>query len=314
MATQNVHSSTQPPRRRRKRVKMLARITSYDINLQYDMNRKQRSRQSRGSTQGMYSAPIHEESYDVMEGEILMAIDQSRAYRDGQLHCFSFANTLGDGLPAALQLALQSTDAAVSDAARKLAKFMILDRLTYVGIAVTGFDSKKNSYQDMSQGFVGTVSGLNTIINTGKREIRPGDYIMAGLPDSFKFDADPFSRYKKAEGIPLDKLLFTTEVYTPTKAAARMQEMIDAIVTLRARAPNVIAALTDSVCPSALKPIKDLVNLGQNTVEQILTAPGGLDSIMTINHQATRMIIGKALSHARSGEPMDIVLGQKAGI
>lgn len=309
MATQNVYSSSQPPRRRRKRVKMLARITSYDINLQYDMNRKQRSRQSRGSTQGMYSAPIHEESYDVMEGEILMAIDQSRAYRDGQLHCFSFANTLGDGLPAALQLALQNNNVTISDAARKLAKFMILDRLTYVGIAVTGFDSKKNSYQDMSQGFVGTVAGLNTIINTGKREIRPGDWIMAGLPDSFKFDADPFSRYKKAEGIPLDKLLFSTEVYEPVKAAARMREMYNALNALVGT--GVIAALTDSVCPSALKPIKD--NLGAN-LNAIIAADGGLESLMSIDHQAKRMIIGQALSHARSGEPLDIVLGQRAGI
>ena len=309
MATQNVYSSSQPPRRRRKRVKMLARITSYDINLQYDMNRKQRSRQSRGSTQGMYSAPIHEESYDVMEGEILMAIDQSRAYRDGQLHCFSFANTLGDGLPASLQLALQDNNVTKSDAARKLAKFMILARLTYVGIAVTGFDSKKNSYQDMSQGFVGTVAGLNTIINTGKREIRPGDWIMAGLPDSFKFDADPFSRYKKAEGIPLDKLLFSTEVYEPVKAAARMREMYNALRALRRT--GVIAALTDSVCPSALKPIKD--RLG-DSLDAIIAADGGLESLMSIDHQAKRMIIGQALSHARSGEPLDIVLGQRAGI
>ncbi|OUV33149.1 MAG: hypothetical protein CBC48_07185 [bacterium TMED88] len=238
-----------------------------------------------------------------------MAIDQSRAYRDGQLHCFSFANTLGDGLPASLQLALQDNNVTKSDAARKLAKFMILDRLTYVGIAVTGFDSKKNSYQDMSQGFVGTVAGLNTIINTGKREIRPGDWIMAGLPDSFKFDADPFSRYKKAEGIPLDKLLFSTEVYEPVKAAARMREMYNALRALRRT--GVIAALTDSVCPSALKPIKD--RLG-DSLDAIIAADGGLESLMSIDHQAKRMIIGQALSHARSGEPLDIVLGQRAGI
>ena len=160
----------------------------------------------------------------------------------------------------------------------------------------------------MSQGFVGTVAGLNTIINTGKREIRPGDWIMAGLPDSFKFDADPFSRYKKAEGIPLDKLLFSTEVYEPVKAAARMREMYTALNDLP---PAVIAALTDSVCPSALKPIKD--RLGAN-LNDIITADGGLESLMSIDHQAKRMIIGQALSHARSGEPLDIVLGQRAGI
>jgi hypothetical protein len=197
MASKNTYSSSQPPRKRRKRVKMLARITSYDINLQFDMRHKQQSRQGRGNTEGLYSAPIHEESYDVAEGEVLMAIDQSRAYRDGQLHCFSFANCLGDNLPSALQIALKSSTASEADAARKLAKFMIMDRLTYVGIAVTGFNSTSNSYQDMTQGFVGTVAGLNTIINTGKGEIRPGDWVQVTIPDNFKWDADPFNRHKK---------------------------------------------------------------------------------------------------------------------
>ena len=308
MATQNVYSSTQPPRKRRKRVKMLARITSYDINLQYDMRHKQQSRQARGSTEGLYSAPIHEESYDVMEGEVLMAIDQSRAYRDGQLHCFSFANCLGDNLPSALQLALQSNTPTVAAAAKKIAKFMIMDRLSYVGIAVTGYDSKNNSYQDMTQGFVGTVAGLNTIVNTGKSEIRPGDWVTVSLPDNFKWDADPFNRHKKAEGLPLDKLLFATEPYTPSKAAAKATAIINAF---RDVGGNVIAALTDSVTPSALKPIRD--NFGRD-VATICGQDGGLEAIMAIDHQAKRLIIGKALSYGRQGEPFDIVLGNTPGI
>ena len=88
-----MYSSTQPPRKRRKRVKMIARITSYDYNVQYDMRQKSQARNSRGATEGLYSAPIHEESYNVMEGEILMANEQAKHYRDGQLHCFSFAKS-----------------------------------------------------------------------------------------------------------------------------------------------------------------------------------------------------------------------------
>ena len=72
MSSKSMYSSTQPPRKRRKRVKMIARITSYDYNVQYDMRQKSQARNSRGATEGLYSAPIHEESYNVMEGEILM--------------------------------------------------------------------------------------------------------------------------------------------------------------------------------------------------------------------------------------------------
>ena len=40
MSSKSSYSSTQPPRKRRKRVKMIARITSYDYNVQYDMRQK----------------------------------------------------------------------------------------------------------------------------------------------------------------------------------------------------------------------------------------------------------------------------------
>lgn len=42
------------------------------------------------NAEGLFAAPIHEESYDVMEHEILVQIDKSAAYRDAQTHCFSF--------------------------------------------------------------------------------------------------------------------------------------------------------------------------------------------------------------------------------
>ncbi len=46
------------------------------------------------------------------------------------------------------------------DAARTLARYVILSKLQLVGVAVTGFDSHRNSHQDMQQGFVANVSGL----------------------------------------------------------------------------------------------------------------------------------------------------------
>ena len=311
MSSKSQYSSTQPPRKRRKRVKMIARITSYDYNVQYDMRQKSQARNSRGSTEGLYAAPIHEESYNVMEGEILMAKEQAKHYRDGQLHCFSFANCLGAGLPAKLQEALMSTTTETAKAARKLARFMILDNLTYVGVAVTGFDSKSNSYQDMSQGFVATFGGMNTITNTGRDEIRPGDWITVDIPDQLKWDDDPFNRYKKAEGIPLDKLLFATVPYKVSSSYKVADEILQAIGTLGA---DVQAALRNrNIVPSALQSLQDPTtgNFEADISGYTNAARGaaGFKAVMAIDQQRKRFIIGKALSYARPGEPFDIVLG-----
>ena len=81
----------------------------------------------------------------------------------------------------------------------------------------------------MSQGFVATFGGLNTIINTGKDEIRPGDFVMADIPDQLKWDDDPFNRYKKAEGIPLDKLLFATVRYDVGSSYKYADDLLTAI-------------------------------------------------------------------------------------
>ena len=88
-------SYSNPPRKARKRHKPIARITSYDYNVFYDIRRKQEVRNGKATRSGLFSTPIRKESYNVMEGEILMSIDKSTTYRDGQLHCFSFANGLG---------------------------------------------------------------------------------------------------------------------------------------------------------------------------------------------------------------------------
>ena len=312
MSSKSMYSSTQPPRKRRKRVKMIARITSYDYNVQYDMRQKSQAKNSRGATEGLYAAPIHEESYNVMEGEILMAKEQAKHYRDGQLHCFSFANCLGAGLPAALQTQLMSSDPDEAQSARIIAQTMIMDNLTYVGIAVTGFDAKSNSYQDMSQGFVATFGGLNTIINTGKDEIRPGDFVMADIPDQLKWDDDPFNRYKKAEGIPLDKLLFSTVRYDVSSSYKYADDLLKAI---DGSTRSVKDALKNrNIVPSALRAIQEPNGDFPASIKDAVTAgseAASVRAVMAIDQQRKRMIIGKALSYARQGEPFDIVLGSQ---
>ena len=197
------------PRRRRKRVRPIARVTSYDVNVQYDLRRKQDCMTGKGTSHGLFAKPLHEESYNVLEGEILMSLDKSKRYMDGNIHCFSFANGLGDDVSASVLRALADSDLKLRKRAMVVARYQILSRLTYSGVAVTPFYTERNSYQDMMQGFVSNVGGLNTLVNTGESQIRPGT-LLVDLPPNFKFDADSFNKYKAHEGIPLDKLLFAT--------------------------------------------------------------------------------------------------------
>lgn len=300
--------AAQPPRRSRKRHKPIARVTSYDYNVRYDLRRKMETKNDRGGAFGLFAAPIHEESYDVMEGETLVSINKSQAYRDGQIHCFSFANGLGGNIPSELKRLLDGPDSADRKSARSLARYIIMDELQLVGVAVTNFDAKNNSAQDMQQGFVANMSGLNTIVNTGDSQIRAGDYVYADLPTAWKFDDDPFAKFKKQEGIPLDKLLFATRVYDPSSAANEAADVI-------AQVQGNLAALAGSGLGKIISEVRDMVRQAGGrdplrgldiTNAQNLKAVGRL--LMEIDFLKRRFILGKALSHARPGEPFDIVL------
>lgn len=303
--------AAQPPRRARKRHKPIARVTSYDYNVRYDLRRKMDTKNDRGGAFGLFAAPIHEESYDVMEGETLVSINKSQAYRDGQIHCFSFANGLGRDVPSELKLALDGPESADRKSARALARYIIMDELQLVGVAVTNFDAKNNSAQDMQQGFVANLSGLNTIVNTGDSQIRAGDFVYVDLPTAWKFDDDPFAKFKKQEGIPLDKLLFATRVYDASSAAKEAAEVIENVRQWEGR-----QALVGSGLGKIISEVRDMVRqagganplAGVNAADlQQLQAVGKL--LMEIDFLKKRFILGKALSHARPGEPFDIVIG-----
>lgn len=292
-------SYSQPPRRARKRHRPIARVTSYDINVKYDLRRKMSTKRDRSGAEGLFAAPIHEEAYDVMEGETLVSIDKSQAYRDGDVHCFSFANGLGADIPSDMKEKIVA-GGEQGDIARLLARYMILDKLQLVGVAVTNFDASRNSHQDMMQGFVANVGGLNTIVNTSDGEIRPGDYITVDLPKHWKFEDDAFSKHKKQEGIPLDKILFSTSVYDPQSAGRDAANLISA-----AQAYN--GSLLGSQVPSVLRTAKSLKDKSIDTSKKLeLMAISKL--VLEVNFLKKRFILGKALSFARPGEPFDIVL------
>ena len=301
------YPSSQPPRRSRKRHKPIARVTSFDVNVRYDLRRKMETKNDRGGAEGLFAAPLHQESYDVMEGETLCSIDKSGAYRDGAVHCFSFCNGLGAEIPSEMKTLIAGQAGAERDAARTLARYIILSKLQLVGVAVTPFYAEKNSHQDMMQGFVANVSGLNTIVNTGDSQIRAGDYVTVDLPTHWKFDSDPFSKHKKAEGIPLDKLLFATRVYTPASAGLDVADLVESVRVYK-KSGN---SLSGSMIPKIIREIDSLMTmdgLGQRNLNNEDQLRAIAQIVLEVDHLKKRFILGKALSMGRPGEPLDIVL------
>lgn len=145
---------------------------------------------------------------------------------------------------------------------------------------------------------------MNTIINTGRKEIRPGDVISLGLPHQFKWEDDPYNKAKQQEGIPLDKLLFSTDVVTPSSEAEKVEEIVDAY---NAVPREVKAAMNDSMMPVALRTLKEnngeLVDLDPGRNGNKVSRQKSYHLITSILQANRKMIIGKALSFARPGEP-----------
>lgn len=112
----------------------------------------------------------------------------------------------------------------------------------------------------------------------------------------------------------MDKLLFSTDVVTPSSEAEKVEEIVNAY---KESDDQVKAAMNDSMMPVALRTLKEYtdarvgslgdVNLdGQPNKVKRQKAYHVITSILQANR---KMIIGKALSFARPGEPFDICLG-----
>ena len=121
------------------------------------------------------------------------------------------------------------------------------------------------------------------------------------LPTHWKFDDDPFSKHKKQEGIPLDKILFATRVYNPRTAG---RDAADLLVSVRAYGGSLIGGMI----PKIIKEAKALPAAGNINLAQPMKLKGFAQLILEVDFLKKRFILGKALSHARPGEPFDIVL------
>lgn len=131
--------------------------------------------------------------------------------------------------------------------------------------------------------------------------------ISVGLPPQFKWEDDPYNKAKVAEGVPLDKLLFSTNVVTPSSEAEQVEEIINAY---NDSDRSVQESMTDSLMPVALRTLKDYGGSPSFALgDPKLDRQKFMHLVTCILNANRKHIIGKALSFARVGEPFDIVLG-----
>lgn len=204
--------------KKRRRIKPFARPTSFDFNAIFDLRHYQKVKYGANVGNALYSSSTSIEDFQIMEGEILMHMDETknvRRYGDHQMHCFGFATGLTEltkseqeQVDNAKLLTLKGFEYQKPPTGEKVvltaeAKRMhALLQLKYAGVAVTGFKPETDIYE---QGFVVTVAGLNTIFNNGEHNIYPGDLICADVPEMGKRGSN---RSNAQGGIPGTKYQF----------------------------------------------------------------------------------------------------------
>lgn len=133
-----------------KRVKVTHRMTPYDVVV--------RSVILSDGNGGDNAPVIDAESRNILEGEVLMERDTDRSlYLSNHRHVHSDQRAWSFPTDAT-ELQQKVTD------------------LRYAGISVTGFDARHSQYQ---QGFMSTIGGLNSIMNTGDRALVAGKEVYA---------------------------------------------------------------------------------------------------------------------------------------
>ena len=107
----------QPSKRRR--IKPFARPTSFDYNCRFDIRQYQDVKYN-NTVKPFFQAASNEEVFRVMEGELLVSKRKQLGYHDKELHCFSFCNGLSPPTEAAIDAFLAAEGINQNDASRTL--------------------------------------------------------------------------------------------------------------------------------------------------------------------------------------------------
>jgi len=155
-------------------------------------------------------------------------------------------------------------------------RYHALAQLKYAGVAVTGFKPEVDIFE---QGFVVTVAGLNTIFNNGDHDIHPGDLICASVP-------------RPGTGFP------GMGGGRGARAGGRAQNRA-----------NAQGGIPHSKIGFTVTPYRTLLNelVAETKRERVVNdiTPEERDKIQEL---ASQFIMGTAMSYAKRGYPLDVVL------
>jgi hypothetical protein len=226
-----------------KRVKVAHRMTPYDYAVRSVIFRN-----------GEQPRLAENECRNILEGEALMENTQDTSqYMASQRHVHSD------------QRAVAGNDALG----------LKLKNLRFAGFAVTGFDQKYGVYE---QGFMATIGGVNTVVNTGDRFLEAGLPLLV-IPTQIN-GANPL---RNAIGVHRDKRLFAT---VHPKYEEQQQGAVGGSFYNQA----VAALLNDGV-----------------------NHPDIRDAI-SAQRYLKKFEVGTVIRGGRSGQPIDVVLHANANI
>ena len=278
------------------------------------------------------------EIFDIKEYELLVALRDSAAmYHDGYTHCFSALN--GYNLPKEIS----STDS-------QAIKNYIFDKVKFVGVAVT---EQKCDSKLIDQGLVAQVGGVVTILNGGTKAIHPTDKVMLdinfspgrssktrdkGIPrEKVRFCISPVEDdavlLKKAAQLCKDEGGDSTDEVSGTLVAAlkeRCLELIQQEKDLVQRIGEETDEDKKTELESELEEKRKDVKFAKEKYKKAsaqLKGKGGksncifeakdiqsLQDFMFRYRALNDRIIGKALSFARPGERVEVLLQPRSSL
>ena len=276
----------------RRRMNPIARNPgAFDINVRIDSRQLRKQKCNRLTIKKSRKCPDEPETLNVMPREILMANAQGGSrYRDRHMmHCFSSSNGLG---------------------AQNENEEDIMDRLVYAGGSVTGYDLHHDKLRE-AQGFVSSLGGLNTIMNTGTDNIYPGDTLRVGRP---------LDEQKPPEGVPPEKRMFSVvPAHVADQRFARSTFGQDGTWRKGQLSDNMNAfksALLElaveiggrAVDADERDGMKEAMKAKLHLPAAAAKALQVMEAILSVARTRRRFEIGKALSFAPPGHDMDVVL------
>lgn len=254
--------------KKRRRIKPFARPTSFDFNAVFDLRHMQQQKYGSAKSRRELMFP---QTCNTDEGYQVMEGEVLMQMNGGQVRLYGDHQMHCFGFANGLKKDPRETTYCE--------RYHALKQLKYAGVAVTGFKPEVDIFE---QGFVVTVAGLNTIFNNGDSDIHPGDLICASVPRpgtgfpglgggrGARAAGRAQNRANAQGGIPHSKIGFTV---TPYRTLLRELE----VETLERRGLEIDQEISQEERDN----IKEL---------------------------ASQFIMGTAMSYAKQGYPVDVVL------